>query len=261
MGQRTSTAPVTPASVTMRAQMLHRPGEMELVSVARPSAGAGEILLRVKAALTCGTDVKTFLRGHPIFPTPTLFGHEFSGVVAQAGRGVKGFKEGDAVMAVPTAPCGECFYCRHSDENLCDAIKRDYVVGGFGEYVRLPARVVRTNVFPKPAELGFAEAALLEPLSCVVHGLDMIPLGPDSVVALLGAGAISLLHFLALRALGVKKVIVVGRGEKRLEQARRLGASDTLGGGVENAGPAILERTEGRGADVVIECTGQPLVW
>ena len=241
--------------------MLHRPGEMELVEVPRPKAGPGEIVLRVQAALTCGTDVKTFLRGHPIFPTPTLFGHEFAGEVAEIGAGVGAFAEGDAVMTVPTAPCGECYYCGHGDENLCDAIKRDYVVGGFGEYLLLPRRVVETNTFAKPDELSFAEAALLEPLSCVVHGLEMVPLRPDSSIALLGAGAISLLHLLAARAMGVENVFVIGRREERLEQARRLGASQVIGGGAEEAVPALLELTGGRGADIVIECTGQLLVW
>jgi L-iditol 2-dehydrogenase len=246
---------------TMRAQMLHRPGEMELVTVPRPTAGPGEVVLRVRAALTCGTDVKTFLRGHPIFPTPTLFGHEFAGEITEVGRGCRAFEEGAAVMAVPTAPCGECYLCRHGDENLCDAIKRDYVVGGFGEYVKLPARVVAANVFAKPASLAFAEAALLEPLSCVVHGLEMVPLQPDSTVVLIGAGAISLLHFLAVRALGIARVIVAGRGERRLAQARQIGVPHVVAGGVEHARAAILDLTEGRGADVVIECTGQVAVW
>lgn len=244
----------------MKAQLLHRPGEMELVSLPRPVAGKGEIVLRVRAALTCGTDVKTFLRGHPIFPTPTLFGHEFAGEVAEAGAGVA-FREGDAVMAVPTAPCGECYLCRHGDENLCDAVKRDYVVGGFGEYLKLPARVVSQNVFAKPTLLSFAEAALLEPLSCVIHGLAMVPLPKDATVVLIGAGAISLLHLLALRALGIERVILVGRGGARLERAQAFHPTATIAGGVEQAEAQVLSLTEGRGADVVIECTGLPNVW
>lgn len=260
MGESKASAALTPAPL-MRAQLLHRPGEMELVHLPRPVAGPGDIVLRVRAALTCGTDVKTFLRGHPIFPTPTLFGHEFAGEAAEIGSGVTRFKEGDALMTVPTAPCGECYYCRSGDGNLCDAIKRDYVVGGFGEYLKLPARVVNINAFHKPAALRFREAALLEPLSCVVHGLDMVPLRPQFTVVLLGAGAISLLHLLALRAMGVDRVIVVGRGEKRLKWARQFGATHVLGGGVEHASEPLLELTDGRGADVVIECTGQPAVW
>jgi len=260
MSERSSRETVSPPAM-MRAQMLHRPGELELVDVPRPSAGPGEVILRVRAALTCGTDVKLFLRGHPIFPTPTLFGHEYAGEAAEVGAGVHGFKEGDALMTVPTAPCGECYYCQHGDENLCGAIKRDYVVGGFGEYVRLPAPVVRRNTFRKPSSISFAEAALLEPLSCVVHGLAMVPLAPDATVVLLGAGAISLLHLLAVRALGIDNVAVVGRGEKRLEQARHIGATAAIAGGAENAADAIARITGGRGADVVVECTGQAAVW
>ncbi len=231
------------------------------MEVERPRPAAGEVVLRVRAALTCGTDLKTFLRGHPKFPTPTLFGHEYAGEVAEVGAGVKGVRPGDAVMAVPTGPCGQCYYCRHGDENLCETIMEEYALGGFGEFVRLPARVVRTNLFPKPAQLGFAEAALLEPLACVVHGLEMVPVRPDSSVIIIGAGAISLLHLLALRAMGARDIAVIGRGEARVARALGLGARSALAGGIAAARDAVVESTEGRGADIVIECTGQTDVW
>lgn len=245
----------------MRTNLLVRPGEIALAEVERPSAGPGEVVVRVRAALTCGTDLKAFLRGHPKFPMPTPFGHEFSGEVAEVGPGVGSFHEGDAIMAVPTAPCGECYYCAHGDENLCDEVMNEYVLGGFGEYVQLPARIVSLNMFPKPAGIGFAQAALLEPLSCVVHGLEMVPLRPEATVVLIGAGAISLLHALVLRAMGVGKLIIVGRGESRVAQARQLMGARVLSGGVEMALDPVLELTGGHGADVVIECTGQVEVW
>jgi L-iditol 2-dehydrogenase len=256
-----SAAAVTGSGPVMRTQVLVKPGCVELAELPRPQAGPGEIVLRVRAALTCGTDVKAFIRGHPKFPMPTPFGHEFAGEVAEVGKGAQGFREGDAIMTTPSAPCGACYLCRHGDENLCDAIMADYVLGGYGEYVRLPARLVQRNTFQKPPALDFSEAALLEPLSCVAHGLTMVPLRPDDTVAIIGAGAIGLLHLMALHASGIENVIVVGRGEERVARARRLGARTAVAGGVDGAREIVLASTEGRGADVVIECTGQVAVW
>jgi L-iditol 2-dehydrogenase len=217
--------------------------------------------VRVRAALTCGTDVKTFLRGHPKFPTPTRFGHEFSGELVQVGSQVSGFREGDAVMAVPSAPCGACYNCTREQENLCSSLMNDYVLGAYGQFVKLPARIVAGGLFHKPDRLTFSEAALLEPLSCVVHGLQQIPVRPDDTAVLIGAGAISLLHLLLLRAMGLTQVIVIGRNQKRAAFAQRAGASAVLTEPPLTAREAILDLTDGRGADIVIECTGQVEVW
>jgi len=245
----------------MQAHVLVRPGQLELRTLPRPRAGAQEVVMRVRSALTCGTDIKTFLRGHPKFPMPTLFGHEFSGELAEVGAGVTGFREGDAVMTVPTAPCGECYYCQRAQENLCTTLMDQYVIGGFAEYVKLPARIVAANLFPKPTHLSFAEAALLEPLSCVVHGLQQITVRADDTVVLMGAGAISLLHVLLLRAMGVEQIIVLGRNERRASFAHAAGAMVVLTEPHLTARTAVLDLTGGRGADIVIECTGQVEVW
>jgi len=174
---------------------------------------------------------------------------------------VTGFREGDAVMTVPTAPCGECYYCQRAQENLCTTLMDQYVIGGFAEYVKLPARIVAANLFPKPTHLSFAEAALLEPLSCVVHGLQQITVRPDDTVVLMGAGAISLLHVLLLRAMGVEQIIVLGRNERRASFAHAAGAMVVLTEPHLTARTAVLDLTGGRGADIVIECTGQVEVW
>ena len=245
---------------TMRGHVLVRPGHVELRELPRPRAGADGIVVRVRAALTCGTDVKTFLRGHPIFPTPTLFGHEFAGEVAEVGPDVRGVREGDAVMAAPTAPCGTCYHCAREQENLCAQVTEQFVVGAFAEYVRLPAAVVRTNLFQKPAALPFVEAALLEPLACVLHGLSHVRVRADDTVVLVGAGAIALLHLLVLRSRGVSRIVVVARSPGRARQAQALGA-DVVPVAVSAAREPIAALTGGRGADLVIECTGQPSVW
>ena len=245
----------------MLAHLLLEPGKIDYREVQTPVPGPGEVVIRVATALTCGTDLKAFLRGHPKMPMPTLFGHEFAGDVAFAGKGVRGFREGDAVMAVPTAPCRSCYYCRHGQENLCVSIMDNMVLGAYAEYIRLPAAVVETNMYSKTSELAYTEAALLEPLSCVVHAIERLGVRPDDRVLIIGAGAISLLHVLVLKHLGVEQVMVLGRRQYRAQSAVDLGANVILACEPENAAAQILEATAGVGADVVIECTGQPTVW
>jgi L-iditol 2-dehydrogenase len=256
-----SSIAATAHSGSMLACVLVEPGRIELRELPRPVPGPDEIVVRVRSALTCGTDVKAFARGHPKFPMPTRFGHEFSGEVAAVGSQVPNWRAGDAVMATPTAPCGGCYYCERRQENLCETVMNTMVLGAYAEYIKLPARIIRTNLYPKPAAISFAAAALLEPLSCVMHGLESLVLDSDDVVLLIGAGAISLLHLLALRAMGLRRVAVVGRSEERAAHARQLGADAVFTGGIETATEAVREYTAGRGADVVIECTGQVAVW
>lgn len=245
---------------TMWQAVLVEPGRVEVREVAVPVPGPGELLVRVEAALTCGTDLKTFRRGHPKIPLPTPMGHEFSGVVAAVGRGVDTFREGDAVALVPTAPCGHCRLCRRGRESLCpDAVGR-MVFGAFAEYVRLPAHLVARNVFPRPQSLGAEEAALLEPLSCVVHGADRVRLEEAEHVVLLGDGPIALLFARVALQRGVGRVLVVGRHAVRLGAASRLGA-ETLPDPGDALEEAVREWTGALGADVVIECVGRPEVW
>jgi len=245
----------------MRAYILEQPGRVELRQVPLPEPAAGDVIVRVRAALTCGTDIKTFVRGHPKFPLPTPFGHELSGEIAAIGRDVRGLREGDAIMATPTGPCAVCYFCQRGQENLCETVMETMVLGAYADYVRLPARVVRTNLFAKPTTMPFPVAALLEPLSCVIHGLDFLHVRPDDTIALIGAGAISLLHLLALRARGNDNVFVVGRSQQRAAFAHGFGGRGVLLGGLSVAREHVLAATGGKGADFVIECTGQLEVW
>ena len=245
----------------MRGHVLVRPGVLELRDLPRPSPDPDGVIVRVRAALTCGTDLKTYLRGHPKFPMPMLFGHEFAGELAEVGADVRGLREGDAIMAAPTAPCAECYYCGREQENLCEQVMDTMVHGAYAEYVKLPGAVVRTNLYSKPRALSYPEAALLEPLACVLHGLAHVRLRADDTVVLIGAGAIALLHLLVLRLRGVERVIVVARSAARGAHASALGANQVLRVGAEDAREPVLELTRGHGADVVIECTGQEVVW
>ena len=183
----------------MYANILLKPGSIELREIENPEPSYGEMLVKIKAALTCGTDLKAFIRGHPLIPMPGVFGHEFSGIVTEVGKGVGRFKEGDAVMAVHTAPCLTCSFCRRRLYNLCEKIMHTKVLGAFAEYIILPSHVVRQNVFHKPENLSFEEAAFLEPLSCVVHSVEKLKIKKGDSALIFGAGPIGLLHLLLLK--------------------------------------------------------------
>lgn len=245
----------------MRANVLVEPGVIEMREVPIPDPEPGGVVVKIATALTCGTDLKAFLRGHPKFPTPTLFGHEFAGVVAKVGAGVTRFREGDVVMSTHSAPCGACYHCRRGQENLCDTIMSTMVLGAYAEYIPLPERIVRQNMYLKPDALPYREAALMEPLACVVHGLENIAVREDDAVVILGNGAIALLHVAALRTRGVETIIVAGRRAYRQQVAQAVGASHTLDFEAESLPARVCDLTDGRGADLVIECTGQPQIW
>ena len=242
----------------MLSAILSRPGEIELREVAIPEPSQGELLVEVKSSLTCGTDLKAFLRGHALIPMPGPFGHEFSGVVVEKGKGVPKFKVGDPVMAVHSAPCLECAYCKKKLFNLCENIMTSKVLGAFSEYILVPKHVVKQNVFKKPKGLTFAEAAFLEPLSCVVHGMENLRIGKEDTVFIIGAGPIGLLHLLLAKAKGAR-VMITGLEEERLKTAKKLGAdlvfdpSQTI--------KSVRDFTGGIGADYIFECTGQPDIW
>ena len=242
----------------MRAAILKGPGSIEVCSTPRPVPAEGELLIKVKAALTCGTDLKAFLRGHGLIPMPGPFGHEYAGVVAEKGKGVKRFRVGDPVMGVHSAPCRDCAFCRRGLPNLCEHIMSTKVLGSFAEYILVPGHIVEQNLFRKPENMGFDEAAFLEPLACVVHGMEPLKLGRKDVVLVIGAGPIGLLHLLLAKVKGAT-VLVTDIEDGRLRAAKRLGAERVFK--ASQAGESVHSFTKGLGADYVFECTGQPRVW
>ncbi len=252
---------------------LAAPGEIIVREVPVPEPGPGELLVRIKASLTCGTDLKAYLRGHNLIPMPGPFGHEFSGIVAAAGRGIrKKFREGDAVMAVHTAPCLACPYCKKGLYNLCENIMGTKVLGAFGQFVLLPKHIAAINTFKKPEGLSFEEAAFLEPLSCVVHGVERLGLkdkgpaqrkgpsksGPGETALIFGAGPIGLLHLILLKARGVRVAVCALEGQ-RLRLSKRLGAEAVFK--PERLPEGFFATFAPMGADYVIECTGRKEVW
>lgn len=235
--------------------------QIELREEPKPVPGPDDVVVRVEAALTCGTDLKAYLRGHRLIPMPGPFGHEYSGIVEAVGSNVRKFSPGDAVMGVHSAPCGACYWCGRGQGNLCPHIMETKVLGTYAQYVLIPGHIASVNLFPKPEHLSFAEAALLEPLACVVHGLRPLEIRPDDTVLIIGPGAIGLLHLAVLRARGVENVIVAGRRGFRLERAKEMGAKIAVDVREVSLTEVVMDATDGRGADVAIESTGRKEVW
>lgn len=242
----------------MLQSLLAEPGRIIVKETETPSPRRGEILVQVRAALTCGTDLKAFRRGHPAIPMPGPFGHEFSGTVAARGAGVRRFKEGDDIMASHSAPCLKCAYCKKGLHNLCENIMASKVLGAFAEYIVLPAHVVAQNVYPKPPRLSFEEAALLEPLSCVVHGMSPLGVRKGDAALVIGSGPIGLMQVMLLKGAGAS-VAVSDRHAGKLRVAKSVGADLTVR--ADGGHKAMRKLTGGTGFDFVFECTGRPDVW
>ncbi|MGA4670763.1 zinc-dependent alcohol dehydrogenase [Propionibacteriaceae bacterium Y1923] len=249
----------------MRAYMFYGPGDLRLEDVSEGKPGPGEIAVEIKAAATCGTDLKSYRRGHPtLFPTlPARFGHEFAGIVTEVGEGVEKFQVGQRVVAANTAPCGSCWACTIGRESLCENLQ--YLNGAFAEQIVVPKAIVDRNTYAIPDTLAFEAAAPLEPLSTVVHGMNESEIRLGDTVVINGAGPIGQM-FLKLAQLRGATVVVADRSEGRLEQAKKAGAAVTVNlTGLETpeeCAAAVRPYTPGgRGADVAIEAVGLPQVW
>jgi len=245
----------------MRAVVFHGPGDLRFEEIPVPTPDRGEVVLRIEAALTCGTDVKTLRRGHPVMipRVPTVFGHEFAGTVTAVGAGVRAVREGDRLAAANSAPCGECPLCLAGRPNLCEDLL--FVNGAYGEYIALPPRLVARNVVRLEAATPARRAAFAEPLACAMLGVERARVEPGQTVVVLGHGPLGCL--LAMVAASRKcRVIVVGKTGWRLERVRALGVADCLDATASTDVVADLRAmTGGRGADVTIDATGRPEVW
>jgi L-iditol 2-dehydrogenase len=246
----------------MNAAVLYGKEDVRIERLPIPEAGTGEIVVRVAAALTCGTDLKVFRRGYheKMLKPPVSFGHEMAGIVSQVGPGVEAFLEGDRVVAVNSAPCGECYFCRKQQENLCDDLL--FNNGAYAEYFRIPARIVAKNTFLVPETIPLEHAALTEPLACVLHGMDETGAQPGDRMVVIGAGPIGLM-FIHAAALNNIDVIAVVKHPEQVNLARSFGASHvvqtTATGDVIASVRALTP--QGRGADAVVEAVATPETW
>jgi L-iditol 2-dehydrogenase len=246
----------------MTAAVLYGKEDLRLERVAVPQAGSGELVVRVGAALTCGTDLKVYRRGYHamMLKPPMPFGHELAGIVAEVGAGNKAFREGDRVVALNSAPCDVCFFCRRGQQNLCEDLL--FNNGAYAEFIRIPARIVEKNTLLVPDGVPPEHAALTEPLACVVRGLEESGAQAGDTMVVIGAGPIGLMFMHVAELAGIKVIAVVKR-EDQIAAAKLFGADRVVQvGTVENVVAATRALTsEGRGADVVIEAVASPATW
>lgn len=235
------------------------PKDLRLEEVSTPEPGPGEIVIKMQTALTCGTDVKMYMRGYRYDP-PHGMGHEGAGVVYAIGEGVTNFAVGDRVVPHNTAPCQHCSFCKRGQSSLCSDLVVNF--GAFGEYWKIPARIVEQNTFLIPDDMSFKQAALMEPFSCAVYGTSQVPIEFGDVVAVNGCGPIGLM-FVRLARLRGAQVLATDTSRIRLDAARRMGASHTveISEGIDQVSAVRDLTVEGRGVDVAIEAVGLPAVW
>src|SRR5271169_7257015 len=235
----------------MNAAVLYGQEDVRIERVPMPRPEAGEIVVEVQAALTCGTDLKTYRRGYhaKMLALPALFGHELAGVVREVGAGVSQFEAGMRVVALNSAPCGKCFWCKRQQENLCEDLL--FNNGAYAEFIRIPARIVEKNTLLVPEGVLLEHAALTEPLACVVRGLEESGARAGDTMVVIGAGPIGLMFMHAAEIAGVEVIAVVKR-EDQIEVARVFGASEVVQvSAVDEVVAATRALTvDGRGADV-----------
>jgi L-iditol 2-dehydrogenase len=244
----------------VKAAVLHGREDVRIEDVEPRVPGPGEVRLRIEAALTCGTDLKVFKRGYHacMIVPPAVFGHEMAGTLAEVAPDVQGWRVGDRVVVANSAPCGRCFYCEQQQENLCDDLL--FLNGAYAESLVVPARVVARNLLRLEPGISFRDAALTEPLACVVQGVRDCKLREGQRVLVIGSGPIGLM-FTALARHSGCEVTVAGRGEHRLQRANHLGASHTIEAPREGDLAVAIRGQIDHAFDVVIEAVGQPATW
>jgi L-iditol 2-dehydrogenase len=247
----------------MTAAVLHGREDVRIERVRVPKIAEDEVLVRVGVALTDGTDLKVWKQGSHarMIQPPALFGHELAGTIAAVGPAVSSHVHvGQRVVPANSAPCEKCFYCRKNQPNLCEDLL--FNNGAYAEYIRIPGRIVRENLLEIPEHVSFEDAALAEPLACVLRGIHETGIQAGDTVAVIGCGPIGL-KFIRILSRRKVRVIAIGKRKSQMVAARRMGALHVLDA-AEMANPveAVRALTESeRGTDAVIEAAGQPATW
>ena len=238
----------------MKAALIEQPNRATVISTPEPVPGADDVLIKVRAAGICGTDLHIF-KGEYEAIYPLIPGHEFSGEVVAVGANVRNFKVGDRVTADPNIPCNRCSSCQRNEPNQCKNLQAIGVTrsGGFAEYVIVP----EGNVF-SIGDMTYSAAALIEPLACVVWGIKRIAVQPGDSALVFGAGPMGILVAQSLKQAGAARVVVTDVVPWRLELAEQLGATQTVVADAKQA--ATLKALEPDGYDIVVDATGIPAV-
>lgn len=246
----------------MDAVMFYAPLDIRFEKVKIPEPKEGEILVRIKAALTCGTDLKTYRRGHPLLikKIPSGFGHEFSGIIEKLGENVEGFEVGERVVAANSAPCGECFFCKKGEYNLCENL--EFLNGAYAQYIVIPKQIVKKNLYKIPDNISFEEAAFVEPLSNVIHGVEKAGIKEGMSVGIMGLGPIGLMFAKVAKLKGAKVIASAGNPVK-LELAKTFAKVDEI---IDRKNKDYIKEfvnfsEEKKGLDVAVDCVGLPEIW
>jgi L-iditol 2-dehydrogenase len=246
----------------MTAAVLYGKEDVRIERLPVPVAGPGEMVVRVHAALTCGTDLKVYRRGYHarMLTPPVPFGHELAGSVYEVGAGVRQFHVGDRVVALNSAPCDVCYFCKRDQQNLCDDLL--FNNGAYAEFIRIPARIVEKNTLAIPNDLPYEHAALTEPLACVIRGLDESAPSPGDTVVVIGAGPIGLMFMHAAQIAGMR-VIAVVKHDDQVATARTFGAEEIVQTTkTDDPVGAVRALTPNhRGVDLAIEAVAVPVTW
>ncbi|HEV2873372.1 MAG TPA: zinc-dependent dehydrogenase [Actinomycetota bacterium] len=240
----------------MRVVRFYAPRDVRVEDAPEPSAGPGDLVIRVRNCSLCGTDAKIWRSGHPNLSPPRVLGHEVAGEVGEVGEGAAGWSVGDRVQVIAAIPDGACDECRHGWMTVCpnqELIGYQYD-GGFAERMRIPAKVLAVNGVNRiPEGLSFAEASVAEPLACVINGQEHARVGEGDTVVVVGAGPIGCMHVRLARARGAERVFLIELSQQRLEMAAGLVAPDeAIGAGAADTVETVRKLTDGRGADVII---------
>ena len=245
----------------MTAAVLYGKRDVRIEQIPIPRVEAGEVFVRIKAALTCGTDLKVYRQGfhaRMIVP-PSVFGHELAGVVEEVGEGVESFSSGMRVVSANSGPCNECFFCEKHLANLCENLQ--FINGAYAEFIKIPASIVRQNLLILPDSVSFREAALVEPLACVLRAIEETGIEEGDTVVVIGMGPIGLMFVQVLKSLGAK-VVALGNRTTQLTMAGVMGADHVVDSTKSNVVEQVRRISSGRrGADVVIEAVGSKETW
>jgi L-iditol 2-dehydrogenase len=239
----------------MRAAVFYGPGDLRVEERPRPHVADDGVLLKVEACAVCGSDARTFRFGASNITAPVVIGHEVAGTLAEVGRAVRDYARDQHVAVAPAIPCGDCRFCRRGAETMCDRLRSiGYELdGGFAEYMAVPASALRAGcVNTVPDGLSSTEAALAEPLACVINGQELLDVGPEDDVVVLGAGPVGCLHASLAKVRGARKVLMADLRPERLELARPFGADVLVDASREDVRQLVLDETAGHGASVVV---------
>jgi len=239
----------------MRVAVYYNNKDVRLEERPIPKIGNGELLVKIIASGICGSDVMEWYR---IKKAPLVLGHEIAGEVVEVGEGVKGYKKGDRVFVSHHVPCNICYYCLNGNYSVCDTLRKtNFDPGGFSEYIRIPKINVDSGTFKLPDELSFEDGTFIEPLACVLGGLNKSIFKAGQKVLIIGSGISGLLFVKLTRALGAGRIIATDINDYRLNSAKKFGA-DVIINAKEDIPARVRDVNDGYLADLVVICTVAP---